>query len=88
VAAAGAKVAPIVDMPNSPDWPLAVPKPAAPKPAAPVGAGSGAAAAKKRNPPAPIEPAQKWKKVGPALKGLLPPKAKNMVKRQATVVAG
>jgi hypothetical protein len=75
-------------MPDSPDRPPAVLKPVAPKPAAPVGAGSGAAAAKKRNPPTPIEPAQKRKKVGPASKGLLPPKAKNVVKRQATVVAG
>jgi hypothetical protein len=56
--------------------------------AAPVGARSGAAAAKKRNQPAPPEPAQKRKKVEPAVKGLLPPKAKKVVKCQATAVAG
>jgi hypothetical protein len=87
-AATGAKVALIVDKPNSPDRPPAVPKPAAPKPTTLMGARSGAAAAKKRNPPALVELAQKWKKVGPALKGLLPPKAKNVVKCQATAVVG
>jgi hypothetical protein len=39
------------------------------------------AAAKKRNQPAPSKPAQKGKKVVPAAKGLLPPKAKKVVKR-------
>jgi hypothetical protein len=48
-AIAGAKVAPIVDLPDSPEQPPAVPKPATPKPAALEGAGGGVAAAKKRN---------------------------------------
>jgi hypothetical protein len=72
-----------VEVPDSPEQPSA-----APKPAAPAGIGSGAVAAKKRNQPAPPELAQKWKKVEPAAKGLLPPKAKKVVKSQATAVAG
>jgi hypothetical protein len=62
--------------------------PAAPKPAALEGAGSGAAAAKKISQPAPPEPAQKRKKAELAAKGLLPPKAKKVVKHQATAMAG
>jgi hypothetical protein len=77
-----------MDLPDSSEQPPATPKPDAPKPTAPEGAGSGAAAPKRRNPPAPLEPAQKRKKVGPTVKGLLPPKEKNVVKRQATAVAG
>jgi hypothetical protein len=46
------------------------------------------ATAKKRSQPAPPEPAQKWKKVEPAVKSLLPPKVKKVVKCQATAVAG
>jgi hypothetical protein len=73
-----------VEVPDSPEQPPADPKLAAPKPAAPEGAGSGAAATKKKSQPAPIEPAQKQKKVEPAVKGLLPPEAKKVVKCQAT----
>jgi hypothetical protein len=75
-------------MSDSLDRPLAALKPTAPKPAAPVGAGSGEAAAKRRNPLASLEPAQKRKRVEPAAKGLLPPKVKKVVKRRATAVAG
>jgi hypothetical protein len=53
-----------------------------------AGTGSRAAAAKKRNQLALPELAQKWKKVELAAKGLLSPKAKKVVKHQATVVAG
>jgi hypothetical protein len=87
-AAAGAKAGPIVEVPDSPEQPSAAPQSATLKPAAPAGTGSGATTAKKRNQPAPPEPAQKRKKVEPAAKGLLPPKAKKVVKRQATMVAG
>jgi hypothetical protein len=45
------------------------------------------AAPKKRTQPAPPESAQKWKKTEPAVKDLLPPKAKKVVKCQATAVA-
>jgi hypothetical protein len=77
-----------VEVPDSPEKPSTAPKPATLKPAAPAGTGSGAAAAKKRNRPAPPELAQKRKKAELAAKGLLPPKAKKMVKRQATAVVG
>jgi hypothetical protein len=42
---------------------------------------------KKRAQPAPPKLAQKWKKIGNATKDLLPPRAKKVVKRQATAVA-
>jgi hypothetical protein len=87
-ATAGAKAGPIVEVPDSLEKPSAASKPAALKPAASAGTGSRVAAAEKRNQPAPPEPAQKRKKVEPAMKGLLPPKAKKVVKRQATAVAG
>jgi hypothetical protein len=87
-AAAGAKAGSIVEVLDSPEQPSTAPKPAAPKPAAPEGTGSGVAGAKKWNQPAPPEPAQKRKKVEPAAKGLLPPKAKKVVKCQATTMAG
>jgi hypothetical protein len=72
---------------DSPEQPPATPKPAAPKPVAPERAGCGVAAAKKRSQPPSPEPAQKRKKVELAVKGLLPPKAKKVVKCQATAVA-
>jgi hypothetical protein len=58
------------------------------KPAAPKETESGAAAAKRRNQPAPPELAVKRKKAKLAVKSLLPPKGKRVVKRWATVVAG
>jgi hypothetical protein len=79
-AAAGAKVVPIVDQQDSPEQPPAAPKPATSKPAAPEGAGSGSASTKKRSQTALPEPAQKRKKVEPAVKSLLPRKAKKVVK--------
>jgi hypothetical protein len=87
-AAAGAQVAPIVDLPDSPERPPIALEPVAPMSTAPEGAGSGAAAAKKRNQLAPTEPARKRKKTEPTAKSLLPPKVKRVVKRRATVVAG
>jgi hypothetical protein len=58
------------------------------EPAAPAGAGSEVPAAKKRSGPAPTESVLKQKRVEPAVRGLLPPKAKKVVKCQATAVAG
>jgi hypothetical protein len=87
-AAVGGKTSPIVEVPDSPEQPPATLKPAAPKPVAPEGAGSGAVAAKKRSQPAPPEPTQKRKKAELAAIGLLPPKVKKVIKRQATAVAG
>jgi hypothetical protein len=78
VATAGGKISPVVDMPDSPEWP-----PAAPKPAAPEKHVGGMAAPQKR-----IQPAQKRKKTEPTAKDLLPPKAKKVVKCQATAVPG
>jgi hypothetical protein len=46
------------------------------------------AAAKKRGGLAPLEPTLKQKKVEPAARGLLPPRVKKVIKRQATAVAG
>jgi hypothetical protein len=91
VAAAAAAVAnagPIVEVPDSPEQPAAGPEPVVLEPAAPAGAGSEVAAAKKRSGPAPPEPTLKRKRVEPVVRGLLPPKAKKVVKRQATAVAG
>jgi hypothetical protein len=51
------------------------------KPDDPEGAGSRAPSAKRRIEPAPIEPAEKRKKVEPAAKNLLPPRAKKVIKR-------
>jgi hypothetical protein len=82
-AAAGGKISPIVDVPNSPER-----SPAAPKPAALRKPGGGAAAPKKRAQPDAPELAQKQKKTKPAAKDLLPPKVKKVVKRQAIAVAG
>jgi hypothetical protein len=76
-----------MELPDSLEQPPAAPKPVAPKPAAPEGAGNVAAAAKKRSQSAPPELAQKRKKVELAAKGMLPPKAKKVVKCQATAVA-
>jgi hypothetical protein len=86
-AAAGAKAGPIVEVPDSPKQPAAALEPVVLEPAAPVGAGSEVTAAKKRSGPAPPEPALKQKKVEPVARGQLPPKAKKVVKCQATVVA-
>jgi hypothetical protein len=63
-----------VDMPDSLDRPTAALKPTASKPAAPVGAGSGEAAAKRRNPLASLEPAQKRKRVEPAARACFHPR--------------
>jgi hypothetical protein len=87
-AAAGAQATPIMDLPDSPERHIVAPEPVVTKPAAPEGTGSGASAAKRRNQPAPPEPAVKRKKMEPAAKSLLPPKGKRVVKRQATAVAG
>jgi hypothetical protein len=87
-ATARAKAGPIVEVPDSPEQPAAAPEQVALEPAAPAGARSEVTAAKKRSGPAPPELALKWKKVEPAVRGLLPPKAKKVVKRQATAVAG
>jgi hypothetical protein len=82
VAAAGGKISPVVDAPDSLERLLAALKPAASKKP-----GGGMAAPKKRTQLAPLEPAQKWKRNEPAVKDLLPPKAKKVVKRQAIAVA-
>jgi hypothetical protein len=63
-----------VDMPDSLDRPTAALKPTASKPAALVGAGSGEAAAKRRNPLASLEPAQKRKRVEPAARACFHPR--------------
>jgi hypothetical protein len=87
-AATGAKAGPVVEVPDSPEQPAAAPEPVVLESAAPAGAGSEVAAAKKRSGPAPPELALKRKRVEPAARGLLPPRAKKVVKRQATAVAG
>jgi hypothetical protein len=70
-----------MEVPDSSEQPAAAPEPVALEPTAPAGAGSKAIAAKKRSGPAPPEPALKRKRVEPAARGLLPPKAKKVVKR-------
>jgi hypothetical protein len=87
-AAAGAQAIPVVDLLASPEQPPVVPEPAASKPDDPEGAGSRAPSAKRRIQPAPVEPAEKRKKAEPAVKNLLPPRAKKVIKRRATAVAG
>jgi hypothetical protein len=79
-AAAGAKAGPIVEVPDSLEQPAAAPEPVALELTAPAGARSEATVAKKRSGPAPPEPALKRKKVEPAVRGLLPPKAKKVIK--------
>jgi hypothetical protein len=87
-AAAGAQAISVVDLPASPKQsPIAL-KPAASKPDDPEGAGSQAPGAKRRIQLAPVEPAEKRKKVEPAAKSLLPPRIKKVIKRRATAVAG
>jgi hypothetical protein len=73
-----------VEVSDSPEQPAAAPEPIILEPAAPTGARGEVAAAKKRG----GEPTLKRKRVEPAVRGLLPPKAKKVVKRQATTVAG
>jgi hypothetical protein len=68
-----------MEVPDSPEQPAAILVPVALEPVALVGAESEVTAAKKRSGPAPPEP---------AARGLLPPKAKKVVKCQATAVAG
>jgi hypothetical protein len=87
-AAAGAKAGPILEVPDSPEQPTAAPELIILEPTAPAGARSKVAAAKKRSGLAPPKPALKWKRVELAARGLLPPKVKKVVKRQATPVAG
>jgi hypothetical protein len=78
----------VVDLPASPEQPPVAPEPAALKPDDPEEAGSRAPGAKRRIQPAPVDPAEKRKKVEPVAKSLLPPRIKKVVKRRATVVAG
>jgi hypothetical protein len=87
-AAAGAQAIPVVDLSASPKQPPVAPELAASKPDDPEGAGSRAPGAKRRIQPAPIEPAEKRKKVEPAAKNLLPPRIKKVIKRRATAVTG
>jgi hypothetical protein len=77
-----------VDLPASPEQPPVAPELAVSKPDDPEGAGSQAPSAKRRIQPALVEPAEKQKKVEPAAKSLLPPRIKNVIKWQATAVAG
>jgi hypothetical protein len=72
-----------MELPDSLEQPPATPKPVALEEAA-----SEAATANKSSQPAPFELAQKRKKTELVAKGLLPPKVKKVVKRQATAVAG
>jgi hypothetical protein len=83
VAAAGGKISPIVDVPDSLEQPSATPKPSTLETP-----GGGTATPKKKTQPAPPESAQKRKKTWPVVKDLLPLKAKKVVKCQATTVAG
>jgi hypothetical protein len=77
-----------VDLPASPEQPPVVSEPAASKPGDLEGAGSRAPSAKRRIQPAPVEPAEKRKRVEPAVKSLLPPRIKKVIKLRATAVAG
>jgi hypothetical protein len=82
-ATAGGKISSVVEVPDSSE-----PQPAAPKSATSKRPRGGMAVPKKRTQPAPPEPAQKQKKTELAAKDQLPPKAKKVVKRQATAVVG
>jgi hypothetical protein len=82
-AVTGGKISMVVEVPDSPER-----QPAAPKPATSKRPRGGTAAPKKRTQPAPPEPTQKQKKTELAAKDQLPPKAKKVVKRQATAVVG
>jgi hypothetical protein len=86
-AAAGAQAISVVDLLASPEQPPVVLEPAASKPGDPEGARSRAPGAKRRIQPAPVEPAEKRKRVEPASKSLLPPRIKKVIKRRATAVA-
>jgi hypothetical protein len=87
-AASRTKDGPIVEVPDSPEQPAAAPDPVALEPTAPAGARSEVIATKKSSRPAPPELALKRKRMEPAARGLLPPKAKKVVKCQATAVIG
>jgi hypothetical protein len=88
MADAGAQAIPVVDLLASPEQPPAASEPVALKPNDPEGDGNWAAGAKRKIQPAPVELAEKRKKAEPAAKGLLPPRVKKVIKRQATAVAG
>jgi hypothetical protein len=87
-AAAGAQAIPIVDLPVSPEQPPVVLEPAASKLDDPEESGSRAPSAKRMIQPAPVEPAEKRKKVEPAVKNMLPPRTKKVIKRRAAAMAG
>jgi hypothetical protein len=87
VAAAGAQAISVVDLPASLKQPPIVLEPAASKPSYPEGAGSWAPGAKRRILPAPVELAEKQKRVESAAKSLLPPRIKKLIKRRAIAVA-
>jgi hypothetical protein len=81
--AAGALAPPIVDLPESPERSFA-----APEPADLEEAGDDLASAKRKAQPASSEPADKRKRLEPAVRDLRCPKMKKVAKRQATTVAG
>jgi hypothetical protein len=86
--AAGAQATPIVDLPESPEQPPVAPELAASKPADLEGARNRVAGAKRGNQPALTELAEKQKKAEPAVKSLLLPRMRKVVKRRATTVDG
>jgi hypothetical protein len=87
-AAAGAQAIPVMDLPASLEQPPVAPEPAASKPGDPEGAGSRAPGAKRKTQPDPVEPAEKRMKAEPAVKSLLPPRIKKVIKRRTTAIAG
>jgi hypothetical protein len=86
-ATAGAQAIPIVDLPASPEQPPVAPEPASSKPDDPEGAESRATGSKRGIQPASTEPTEKQKKAEPAVKSLLPPRTKKVIKRRATAIA-
>jgi hypothetical protein len=82
-AAAGAQAPPTVDLPESPEQ-----HPVASEPAVHEEAGGGPASAKRRAQPAPDEPAEKHRRLEPAMKDLHRPKTKKVTKWRATAIAG
>jgi hypothetical protein len=74
-AAAGAQAPPIMDLPESSEQ-----HPVASEPADHEGTGGRSAGAKRRDPLAPTEPAEKRRRPEPATKNLLRPKMKKVTK--------
>jgi hypothetical protein len=82
-AAGGARVPPTVDLPESPEQ-----HPVAPEPADREDVGGDLAGTKRSAQQTLNEPAEKRRKLEPAVKDLHRPKVKKVIKRRSTAVAG